>query len=147
MLLAETYRRGGQYDQAIAQYESILKERPGEDSVANNLASLLLDTKTDRGSSERALQLATRFKAAHNLAYIDTLGWAYTRLGQVNEALPLLNRVVEKAPDVAVFQYHLGSALFQKGDRVAAKSLLQKAASSPQEFPGKKEAKGMLEKV
>ena len=80
-------------------------------------------------------------------AYIDTLGWAYTRLGQVNEALPMLNRVVEKAPDVAVFQYHLGSALFQKGDRVAAKSLLQKAASSPQEFPGKKEAKGMLEKV
>jgi tetratricopeptide (TPR) repeat protein len=147
MQLAEIYRRDRRIDAAIAEYELLLKDRPGEDAAANNLANLLLDEKADKPSNERALQLASRFKTSQNLAYVDTLGWAHAKLGQVEEALPLLRKVVEKAPNVPVFQYHLGAALLQKGDMVAAKPLLEKAANTKGEFPGKSEARAMLAKV
>jgi tetratricopeptide (TPR) repeat protein len=147
MQLADIYRRDKQIDAAIAQYETVLKDRPGEDAAANNLANLLLDEKTDKASNERALQLASRFKTSQNVAFVDTLGWAHAKLGQVDEALPLLRQVAEKAPGVPVFQYHLGAALMKKGDLVAAKPLLEKAVGTKGEFPGKSDAKAMLAKV
>lgn len=61
-----------------------------------------------------------RFKTSQNLVYLDTLGWARARASQFDEAIPLLRKVAEAAPDVPVFQYHLGAALFQKGDRLSA---------------------------
>jgi tetratricopeptide (TPR) repeat protein len=147
MHLAEIYRRNRQTDAAITQYEIVLKDRPGEDAAANNLANLLLDEKSDKASYERALQLAGRFKTSQNIIYVDTLGWAHVKLGQVDEGLPLLRKVAETAPNVPIFQYHLGAALFKKGDRNAATPLLEKAANTKEEFPGKSDAKAMLAKA
>lgn len=144
MRLAEVQRRAGAVDLAIGQYEEILKTRPGNDAAANNLASLLLDARHDKRSLDRALQLAMRFKSSQNLAYLDTLGWARARASQLDEAIPLLRKVAEAAPDVPVFQYHLGAALFQKGDRLAAKPALERAANAKGEYPGKGEAAALL---
>jgi tetratricopeptide (TPR) repeat protein len=147
MRLADLQRKAGSMDLAIAQYEEILKVRPGNDAAANNLASLLLDEHRDKVSFDRALTLTTRFKTSANVAYQDTLGWAHARAGKLDEALPLLRRVAEVAPDVPVFQYHLGAALFQKGDRVEAKLALQRAANAKEDFPGKRDAKSLLEQT
>ena len=142
--LGDLYVLRGVPDQAAQQFEAVLKVHPGNEQAANNLASVLLDTKSDRASHERALKLATRFKDSSNLAYLDTYGWAQVRLGHLDDAIPVLKKVIEKAPDVPIFQYHLGSALFAKGETGAAKSLLGKAVNSPGRFPGKEEAQAML---
>ncbi|HTZ00624.1 MAG TPA: tetratricopeptide repeat protein, partial [Rhodocyclaceae bacterium] len=144
--LAEIYRRDRQPDAAIAQYEMVLKERPGEDAAANNLASLLLDGRSDPGSYERALQLASRFKTSQNLAYVDTLGWAYFKAGQVDAALPLLRKVLDQAPNVPEFQYHLAAVLLRKGDSQTGLPLLRKAVASEGDFAGKSEARQLLGK-
>jgi tetratricopeptide (TPR) repeat protein len=144
--LAETYRRFGAVDKAMAQYEGILKDHPGNDVASNNLASMLLDSQADASSAERALVLARRFKDSPNPAYLDTFGWAEVRAAHVEEGLPALRKAVDRAPDVPVFQYHLGAALQLKGDVEAARPLLRKAAEAGADFPGKDQAKALLAK-
>ena len=103
-----------------------------------------MDTRNDKPSQERALELVKRFEASKNPAYADTLGWAYFKLGQYDPALALLKKAVETAPTAAVFQYHLGMALYKKGDLTAAKPHLQKAIEAKAEFPGIEEARQIL---
>ena len=52
----------GKFDEAIALYEGLLKERPGADVVVNNLASLLSENRQDKESLKRAYELASRLK-------------------------------------------------------------------------------------
>jgi tetratricopeptide (TPR) repeat protein len=144
--LGDHYTRVGSVDQALSQYETVLNQQPGNDVAANNLASLLLDTRADQASADRALQLAGRFKGSPNLAYLDTYGWAGVRAGHLDEGVAALRQVVDKAPNIPVFQYHLGAGLQRKGDSQSALPLLRKAVSAPMDFPGKEDAKQLLVK-
>jgi tetratricopeptide (TPR) repeat protein len=142
--LAETYQRAGDNDKAIAEYENILTKSPETDVVANNLASLLTEAKGDKANLERALDLAKRFENASNPLFLDTLGWVYFKLGQYGRALPPLQKVVEKAPEVPIFQYHLGMTLYKQGDLKSAKIHLQQAVDAKGSFFGVEEARGIL---
>ncbi len=142
--LAELYRVVGKADQSIGTYEDILKREPGNDLAANNLASMLLDLRTDRTSHERALVLVRHFEGSRNPAYRDSLGWAYFRLGEYAQALPQLRNAVERAPQAAVVQYHLGMALYRSGDVTSAKPYLRKAVDAKAQFPGMEEARKIL---
>ncbi len=142
--LAETYRVSGQTEKAIGAYEDLVKRDPGNDLAANNLANLLLDLRQDKASFERAKTLALRFERSNNPAYVDTLGWAHFRLGEYDQAVPLLQKAAERAPQIGVFQFHLGMALYRKGDLGPAKAHLQKALEAKIEFPGIEEARQIL---
>src|SRR5262249_27477548 len=48
--LANVLERKGDYDGAIAEYETMLRSEPGSLIVTNNLASLLADYHTDKAS-------------------------------------------------------------------------------------------------
>jgi tetratricopeptide (TPR) repeat protein len=145
--LAEAYQSSGDYDKAIAEYEVILKANPKADAAANNLASLLTDKKGDKVSLDRALELAKRFENSASPAAQDTLGWVYYKLGQSDKAVPLLQKVVDKAPQAVLFHYHLGMALYKKGDNAGAKEHLKMAVGGKVNFPGLDEAKATLAKL
>ena len=65
-------------------------------------------------------------------------------MGDSAKAVEILKPIVEKAPKIAVFRYHLGYALYEMGDKAAAKSHLEIASSSEQTFPGKDKAAELL---
>jgi len=144
--LAEAYRQAGDPESAIKAYEKILVSRPNDAVSANNLANVLLDTRRDRKSLERALALAERFEKSSNPAFLDTLGWARVKLGQPALALPLLRKAAEEGSGVPVFHYHLGVALHDVGDMDAAKQQLRKSLDTKSDFPGKDEARSLLAK-
>ena len=145
--LAETYQRAGDFDKAIATYEAVLTKQPKLDVAANNLASILLDYKSDKASMDKALTLAKRFESSENPAFLDTLGWAYYKLGQYDLALPFLKKSVEKAPKANILNYHFGAALYKKGDMKLAKEYLQKSLAGEAKFSGAEDAKAMLAKL
>src|SRR5262249_37864053 len=58
LTLAGILEQKGDYEAAIAEYEILLKQNAGSLIVANNLASLLSDWRTDKASLERANTLA-----------------------------------------------------------------------------------------
>jgi tetratricopeptide (TPR) repeat protein len=58
-------------------------------------------------------------------------------IGEFTDAL-------EKMPENAIVNYHLGMAFYEKGNRESAKLQLEKALSLNQNFDGSEEAKKVL---
>src|SRR5437763_14833260 len=51
---------------------------------------------------------------------VDSLGWAYYRLGNMEEAVKQLERVVELKPEDPTINDHLGDAYWTVGRKLAA---------------------------
>ena len=115
---------------AIDQYESILKDFPqAQPAIAiNNLASLLLDTKTDKASIDRAAALAENLKSVNQPQFQDTVGWARFKQGDVKAAITILQEAANKAPNTAPLRYHLGIAYAASGQALKAREELEAAA-------------------
>jgi Flp pilus assembly protein TadD len=144
-LLAISLTDSGRVDEAIGEYETVLKQSPRNLLAANNLASLLVDRKGDRQSLERALTLSRDFeRQAPNPYFLDTLGWVHLKLGHPDEAVRVMRMAVEKAPAHPVLNYHLGAAYAQSGRSNDAKAYLQKALSAGQSFAGIDDARVLL---
>jgi putative PEP-CTERM system TPR-repeat lipoprotein len=141
--IASIYEKQKKYKEAMEIYKKILDEDSGNKIVINNYASLLLDFG-DESDAEKALELSKVFEQAKQPALRDTLGWAYAKSNNNVKAIEILKPIVDKSPNIAVFRYHLGTALLNMGDKSAAKSHLQIAVSSEQEFVGKEAAKKLL---
>lgn len=143
--LAALYERLGRPEKAIALYEELLRQTPASDGVANNLAMLLASHRTDAASLRRALLLARRFERSVHPAYLDTLGWVHLKLGNIDDSIAILRRVVDAAPSEAVFNYHLGKAYEARGELGAARAHLEAALGSNAAFEGLEDARLTLE--
>lgn len=145
--LASVYESHKDYDSAINKYEDILKTYPDNAVSVNNLASLLSEFRTDEASKSRANELADKLKDVKQPAMLDTVGWVYYKDGRYADAVTVLKSVVEKSPDVSVFNYHLGMAYLKSGDKTSAGTFLSKALSTDVEFQGRKEASAQLKQL
>lgn len=138
----------GQFDLAIAEYETILQQNPHDLMAANNLAAILTDQKGDSKSLDRALALSRDFEQrAPNPFFLDTLGWVHLKMGHPDDALRVIQRAVAQAPQHPLLNYHLGIAHFKAGHRAEAQTHLKKALSTKQTFPGIDDAKAVLAEV
>ena len=150
---ASIYEASAKYDNAISVYEKLIVDRPDSDLVANNLASLLLDARTDKASFERAYQLISKVKTNQLPQFLDTLGWASYKVGKLDEAETALTKASELSPDIAVFYYHLAQVYRAKNDNVSAKQALQKvikytaSAKFEQDIAMKDDATKMLQSL
>jgi len=133
-------------DDAIRLYEEILKTQPDNAIATNNLAMILVNNKTDTASLNRARQLAEKFKSNKHVVHLDTLGWVYFKTGDSKNALKVLQHVVNKAPKIPVFNYHLGMVYHQLNNKELAKTHLKKALSLGP-FQQKEEARKILESL
>jgi Tfp pilus assembly protein PilF len=115
------------YDGAISVYEVMLKDQPGSMIIANNLASLLADHRTDKESLERAKALALLLKSSEIPQFKDTLGWVSYQQGDYAAAMPLLEDAVAKMPNYALVRYHLGVTYQAVGESEKAADQFKKA--------------------
>lgn len=146
MQMAAIYENKKDFSAAMSIYQDILTVNASNKLAANNYASLLLDHGGDSDVA-KALELAKNFEKMRQPALKDTLAWAYAKSGDNAKAVAILNPIVEKAPKVAVFRYHLGYALYENGDKAAAKSHLKIAVESKQKFLGKDKAAELLKSL
>lgn len=143
--LAQFHERRGQIDDAVAAYEAALAREPDEQNAVNNLAMLLVSHRQqDEASRARALSLAEKLEGSRNPVFMDTLGWVYLKNGRVQEALPLLQQAVAKAPDAPALRFHLAIAQQQSGNATDAMSNLTKALEAKRAFEGIEEARAAL---
>ncbi len=115
------------YNGAIAEYETLIKQQPGSMIVANNLASLIADHRDDRSSIDRARSLIAMLKESQVPQFQDTVGWVSYREGDYQTALSALKSAAEKMPNYAVVRYHLGMTYLADGDRAQATEQFKKA--------------------
>lgn len=141
--------RLGRVDEAITAYEALLAERPTAMVVANNLAALLADFRSDPASHRRAFEIAQRLRGSELPQVKDTIGWTMHLVGKHSEASDLLKSAAAQAPDLAVVHYHHGMNQLVLNNVQNAKAALRRsielAASSP--FPQAEDARKTLQKL
>ncbi len=147
MVLAGVQEKAGQPQAAISTYEGLLKNNPQNSVARNNLAALLAEHGKDAASLQRARELAQPFAESTQPAFMDTLAWVYYKLDEADKALPLLQKVVEQAPKIPIFHYHLGMVYYKQGDAAQAKKHLSLALAEGADFSGAATAKETLSKL
>jgi len=145
--IATLYERVGKPDEAIREYDDVLRRYPESDVAANNLAMMLVTYGKDAASLDRAKSLSARFANSSNPLFLDTYGWVLFKHGEAAASVPVLQRVAAKAPDAAVVLYHLGMAQSQSGSTAEALGNLTRAVNSGTKFSGLDEAKATLDKL
>jgi tetratricopeptide (TPR) repeat protein len=143
------------YDAAIDNYRKALEKDPNAIFAANNLAWMYADM--DKGNIDEALRLAQGVvqKNPNIAGFIDTLGWVYYKKNlndlatdQFQKAVALdeaAARASNGSPS-ATYQYHLGIALKEKGDREGSRRALEASVRLGEQrpFPYADEAKKAL---
>jgi tetratricopeptide (TPR) repeat protein len=141
--LATVYEHSGHPDEAMAQYEGLIK-RDNSDAAANNLAMLLVTYRTDQTSLDRARTLTNRFSNSLNPAFVDTRGWVLYKHGEYADAVTILQKAVEQAPQAPELRYHLAMAQLGSGARELARSNLEQTLKSNLAFRDSDDAKKTL---
>jgi tetratricopeptide (TPR) repeat protein len=128
----------GPADQAKAVYEQILKLDPNHAVALNNLAYRKAEEGQDLDSALTMAQRAHQI-APNATAMADTLGWIYIKRNMSSDAERIFKDLVIKEPTNAMFHYHYGMALMQKGDKTSARHELETALRNkpPKEEAGK----------
>jgi pentatricopeptide repeat protein len=127
LALALNLFQAGDYEGAIAKYESILKDKPDIPVAINNLASLLLDYRTDKESLERAYALTEGLKNSTVPSFQDTLGWAQYHKGDFEAAVGTLEAAQAKSPERERSRYHLAMSYIATGKTEKATEQLKAA--------------------
>lgn len=116
---AIAYERSKQWPPAEKDLQQALELYPDHPSVLNYLgytwADMGINLKEAFDMIERAVEQRPR-----DGYIVDSLGWAYYRKGDYDNAVKYLERAVELRPNDPVINDHLGDAYWQVGRRLEA---------------------------
>jgi len=101
------------YKQAVDYYEKALDIDGNNATALNGLGFILVDTDMDLLRGLRCCKKAVDLKP-QNPAYLDSLGWAYFKNGEVLEARTWLRRAVDAAPDKKEIKEHFETVSGEK---------------------------------
>ena len=114
------FERAKMWEKAEKDFQRALKLRPDEPSVLNYLGYSLIE----RGERlKEALEMIRKaVQQRPNDGYIvDSLGWAYYRMGRYEDAVHELEEAVRLRPTDPVINDHLGDAYWKVGRRLEAR--------------------------
>jgi putative PEP-CTERM system TPR-repeat lipoprotein len=143
MALANMYLVDHQDDAAQPLYEQALAAAPNEPLALNNLAILYARTHNPR-ARDLALQA---YRLTPGPATADTLGWALVSLGENPLAIPFLEQAAAGLPQDPEVQYHLAVGLQETGALARARTLLEQAVASKDNFTGREDAQRRLQEL
>ena len=102
-----------QHKQAIDYYEKALDLDENNTTALNGLGFVLVDSGIDPIRGLRCCRKAVDLKP-QNPAYLDSLGWAYYKNGELLEARTWLRRAFEAAPDQKDIKGHFKTVTGEK---------------------------------
>jgi tetratricopeptide (TPR) repeat protein len=128
---------------AQQHYERVVQLDPNAAVAANNLAWMYAE---NGGNLDIALQLAQAAKRqlTNTPEVNDTLGFIYYKKNLGTLAVPLLESTVATDPSNPEYQYHLGLAYGQTGDKTKASQALTRALALKPDFNGAQNARAAL---
>ena len=122
------YERAKQWPKAEADFLKALELNPDQPQVLNYLGYSWIDQDMNL---EPALEMIEKaVEAQPQDGYIvDSLGWAFYKLGRIEDAVKTLEQAVLLRPNDAEINDHLGDAYWKAGRRLEAKFQWNVAAS------------------
>lgn len=114
------YERAKAWGKAEADFFRALEIEPDQPLVLNYLAYSWIEQGIKYDEALRLLHLAAEARPTDGYI-IDSLGWAYYRVGDYDKAVEHLERAVVLAPAESVVHDHLGDAYWRVGRRIEAR--------------------------
>jgi tetratricopeptide (TPR) repeat protein len=108
------YERQKKYDQAEEAFRQILAHDPQNAMTLNYLGYMLADRGVRLEEALKYIKEAVKLDPA-NGAYLDSLGWAYYKLGNYDLAEENLSKAVARTPNDPTVQEHLGDVYHKTG--------------------------------
>jgi tetratricopeptide (TPR) repeat protein len=115
-LRGSTYERDKHYPEAEAQFKKVIASDPDHASALNYLGYMLADQNMKLDEAVGYIKHAVALDPS-NGAYLDSLGWAYFRLGKYELAEDNLLKASQKINTDPTVHDHLGD-LYQKTGRL-----------------------------
>jgi len=101
------------FKQAVDYYEKALDLDGSNTTALNGLGYVLVDAGIDLFRGLRCCKKAVDLKP-RNPAYLDSLGWAYFKNGDILEARTWLRRAMEAGPNLKEIKQHLKTVTGEK---------------------------------
>ena len=108
------YERQKKYEQAEQSFRQVLQLNPSNSMALNYLGYMLADRNVHLEEALTLIKHAVELDP-QNGAYLDSLGWAYFRLGNYDQAEENLRRAADKTPTDATVQDHMAELYSKTG--------------------------------
>ena len=113
------YERSKQWPLAEADFKKALELAPDQPLILNYLGYSWIDQGINLDEGFRMLRRAVDQKPDDGYV-IDSLGWAFYKLGRYDEAVTELERAIDKKSSDPVINDHLGDAYYRVGRKLEA---------------------------
>ena len=108
--------RQKKYEPAEQEFKRILSSDPQNAMTLNYYGYMLADRGVRLDEALAYIKKAVELDPA-NGAYLDSLGWAYYKLGKYDQAEENLNKALQHTPNDPTVQEHMGD-VYQKTGRL-----------------------------
>ena len=122
---ALTAEKLGRIDEAVADLGRIVKNEPNNAEALNALGYTLVDMTGRVAEGKQYIEKALKLKP-NDPAILDSMGWAYYRLGEHENALRYLQQAFDKLKDPEIAA-HLGEVLWVMGNEERAREIWEEA--------------------
>lgn len=103
------------FEAAEREFRRVIEDNPKNASALNYLGYMLADRNTRLAEALSLIQRALELDPG-NGAYLDSLGWAYYRMGELDSAETYLRQAVERYSKDPTVHDHLGDVYYKKGN-------------------------------
>jgi tetratricopeptide (TPR) repeat protein len=142
-LRAVSLEQGGRWPEAERDLQAALKLNPDEPELLNFLGYSWIDRGQHLKEALAMVQKAVDARPQSG-AMLDSLGWAYYRLGDYKTAVEKLEAAVEMEPGDPDVNGHLGDAYWQVGRKIEATFQWRRVLSLEPDDKQKAEAEAKL---
>ncbi len=138
--LGSSLERAGTSSEAETVFLKLLEERPNDAATQNYLGYMWADRGVQLDRAREMLEKAVA-REPRNAAYLDSLGWAYFRLGRMEAAEKNLREAARREPTDPTILEHLGDLEMKQGEVEGAIRNWEKALELKSEEPGRVQEK------
>lgn len=132
--LGSSLERGGDPAESEKVFLKLLAQRPNDSATLNYLGYMWADQGVQLERAKEMLEKAVA-REPRNAAYLDSLGWAYFRLGQLQRAEKNLREAYRREPGDPTIEEHIGDLEARQGNLEGAIRHWEKALELKHEEP------------
>jgi tetratricopeptide (TPR) repeat protein len=144
--LATIYEKQKDFDKAESVFKEVLKDNPKNAVVLNYIGYMLADQGVRLQEAVKYVQEALAIDP-NNGAYLDSLGWAFFKLNDLEKAEKYLLQAIDLVKNDPVIHDHLGDLYFRTGNLEKAKGFWSKSISAGTEPEDIQKVREKLEKL
>jgi tetratricopeptide (TPR) repeat protein len=146
LLAGSIYEGKSDWDHAKQAYQKVLEIQRDNPLASNNLAYVMLQQGGNIDVAFSMAQTARRL-LPDNPNSADTLGWAFYKKKVYGSAITLFKEALQKDPNNALFNYHLGLAYAKSGQAGLARQQLDHVVKIKPDLPELDELRRALAEI